>query len=363
MKKWIARVAPITTVVALVLMVSAPMALATENPEWRAGNPSCADLGLKSLHKFDDSPTDGEHSEDGFTVIVDSPSVDWTSDVPLDAVIMKGGDNANIYHYDEATSGNDLVTPTNPNNNEPYDLSHVEGCYDETEADDVTVDVSLGTCVDDTEGSHTPVTVTISGDGGATVTILDENDAVVQTFTASGSVDLDPGDYTYTVVADEGSEPTEGSDDGGELEVGDCSIEVLPSGSVNVEQGACDPTNGTDVDVSVAPDNAATLTITDADDNVVGTFTSNGSTSLDPGHYTWAAVAAEGFTLNGATSGSLNVKSCDEGEDDKETKVLGVRLSKTGDPITQMFLVALGMLMLGALAVRISNRSSVAARD
>ena len=44
---------------------------------------------------------------------------------------MKGGSVANVYSYDPETLGDSgLVTATNPNNNQPFGLSHFEFCYD-----------------------------------------------------------------------------------------------------------------------------------------------------------------------------------------------------------------------------------------
>ncbi|WP_170233691.1 hypothetical protein [Ornithinimicrobium humiphilum] len=67
------------------------------------------------------------------TFTSDGTWVDWTSTVGIDAVIVKGGPNANVYRYDppaESFGDTGLVTPTNPNNYKPYGLSHVDFCYD-----------------------------------------------------------------------------------------------------------------------------------------------------------------------------------------------------------------------------------------
>jgi hypothetical protein len=94
------------------------------------GNPDCGDLGLISLTKFE--PVDSG-TQDGVTITVDvdEPFFDWTSQIGIDAVIVKGGNNANVYHYDEATSDGGLHAPINPKNNQPFGLSHIEFCYDE----------------------------------------------------------------------------------------------------------------------------------------------------------------------------------------------------------------------------------------
>lgn len=56
--------------------------------------------------------------------------IDWTSNLPVQEVIVKGGPNANVYNYGTGeTSDTDLVTPTNTNNNNLFGLSHITFCY------------------------------------------------------------------------------------------------------------------------------------------------------------------------------------------------------------------------------------------
>ncbi|MCI0398418.1 MAG: hypothetical protein L0332_06115 [Chloroflexi bacterium] len=59
--------------------------------------------------------------------------MDWSSTFGIDAVIVKGGSNANLYIYDppaESFGDSGLHSPINPNNGDPFGLSHVEFCYD-----------------------------------------------------------------------------------------------------------------------------------------------------------------------------------------------------------------------------------------
>lgn len=61
--------------------------------------------------------------------------MDWSSVFGIEKVIVKGGPNANVYSYSPAsTADTDLTTPTNPSNNKPYGLSHVEFCYADQQA-------------------------------------------------------------------------------------------------------------------------------------------------------------------------------------------------------------------------------------
>ena len=106
-----------------------------------AGNPSCADVAIAgetwTEHKLDFDPSAGPYSPGGFKVTITKAadgSLGWTSEKDVAAVIMKGGNNANVYAYpgasDLADSG--LRTPVNPNGNgdevKYYGISHVTFC-------------------------------------------------------------------------------------------------------------------------------------------------------------------------------------------------------------------------------------------
>lgn len=114
---------------------------AAVTPAVITGNPSCTGLGYTYGLK-PNAGTAQENTPNGtfyFNNGVDSVTVDangsgldsWTSTIGVDAVIIKGGPNANVYTYNpESLGDSNLVTPTNPNNNQPFGLSHVEFCYD-----------------------------------------------------------------------------------------------------------------------------------------------------------------------------------------------------------------------------------------
>ena len=100
------------------------------------GNPTCADLGLGSFYdKKIDPPIPGTYSLDGhFNVTWSSNGsnkvVNWSSQLPVDVVIVKGGSAANVYHYDpEATSDTGLYAPDNASGG-PAGLSHIDFCFD-----------------------------------------------------------------------------------------------------------------------------------------------------------------------------------------------------------------------------------------
>src|SRR5207249_7314626 len=93
------RVFPIAGVASLLIvaLVQAPSQAASVTPTVVAGNPTCEDLGLTQMAKFD-PPVSGTIAS--VTITVTDDSVDWTSTVPVAAVIVKGGPEANVYYYD-----------------------------------------------------------------------------------------------------------------------------------------------------------------------------------------------------------------------------------------------------------------------
>jgi hypothetical protein len=133
------RGARIVLLVVLALSVVAlagvimPSAGATHvSPQQVSGNPSCSDLGnfeeLKVEPVASGSHTDGTLS---VTVTVSGSSFDWSSNLGVDAVIVKGGPNANVYSYSpEETADSNLTAPINDSNGQPYGLSHISFCYD-----------------------------------------------------------------------------------------------------------------------------------------------------------------------------------------------------------------------------------------
>lgn len=108
------------------------------DPVFMPGNPSCSDLGYDFGFKPQpEPPPSGTYTfpaPDGvntFSLTSDGTYFDWSSTLSLDAVIVKGGPNANVYYYDpEASSDTGLHAPINPNNSQPYAISHIEVCYD-----------------------------------------------------------------------------------------------------------------------------------------------------------------------------------------------------------------------------------------
>jgi hypothetical protein len=98
------------------------------------GNPTCPDV-LPGTTEFKiDAPPLGSTTHtivDGVTVTIetDGTFLAFESSIGMDGVIMKGGNNANLYVYDPPeTDDAGLVSPDNPSGG-PAALSHVSFCY------------------------------------------------------------------------------------------------------------------------------------------------------------------------------------------------------------------------------------------
>lgn len=96
------------------------------------GNPSCSSLGGGNELKVE--PVEAGTYSDGTLSVtlsnVDEKMFDWSSNIGVDAVFVKGGPTGNLYSYDpESTGDTGLVAPDNGNGGR-YGLSHVSFCYD-----------------------------------------------------------------------------------------------------------------------------------------------------------------------------------------------------------------------------------------
>jgi hypothetical protein len=126
-------------IVALSLTGFAPQAKASSiTPVFVPDNPSATSLGYDFGFKID-PPNSGTYTfPDGInlvTITLNGKCFDWTSTLGIDAVIVKGGPNANLYVYNPpALSYGDvgLSAPINPNNGKPYGISHIEFAWNET---------------------------------------------------------------------------------------------------------------------------------------------------------------------------------------------------------------------------------------
>ncbi|MBN1946695.1 MAG: hypothetical protein JW797_13555 [Bradymonadales bacterium] len=106
-------------------------------PIYVQGNPTCQQLDLTAYSfKVDGGPFNGIFtSPDGYLEVeLTSPDgifFQWSSNVGVDAVIAKGGPEAFVYVYDpEGLGDGNLSPPINPSTGIPYEISHIDFCFD-----------------------------------------------------------------------------------------------------------------------------------------------------------------------------------------------------------------------------------------
>jgi hypothetical protein len=85
----------------------------------------------------------------------DGQVFDWTSNIGVDVVIVKGGNASNVYTYDpESTGDTGLHAPENRSGNFAG-LSHISFCYDDGEEPTTTTTTSTSTTSTTTASSTT----------------------------------------------------------------------------------------------------------------------------------------------------------------------------------------------------------------
>ena len=106
-----------------------------------AGNPTCGQLGAGWTEFKIEPVDDGTFTQGPLTVTIevsdtdDGPVFDWTSNIGVYAVFVKGGPGGLLYVYDpESTGDTGLHAPVNPANGKFYGLSHLSFCYDVEQA-------------------------------------------------------------------------------------------------------------------------------------------------------------------------------------------------------------------------------------
>ena len=273
-------------------------------PTLLTGNPPCP-TGLTEL-KVNGSTTGV--STDG-TLIVDATfsstpangSLAWTSNIGLDAVIVKGGSNASLYSYSpEATSDSGLTSPLNPNNEKYYGISHVSYCYDI----ETTIEVVKDLVPNDDDGLFN-----LRIDGSTEKADASDGDT-------TGAVTVSPG--THTVSETAGTDTTLG-DYTSSIECVDAEQNVVASGSgtsleVEAEAGdaiVCTITNTRktgelEVVKNLVPDTDPGLFNLQIDGTTEKADASDGDTTgavtVDTGTHTVGEAAGTGTSLDDYTS-------------------------------------------------------------
>jgi hypothetical protein len=137
MRKLLALGTVAITAVTVALVVAATAFGTHVTPTFTAGNPTCSDLSPGTTELKVEPVADGTFSDGTLTVTIDVRNTadgqvfDWTSNIGVDSVFVKGGPGGNLYVYDpESTGDTGLHAPVNPNNDKFFGLSHVSFCYD-----------------------------------------------------------------------------------------------------------------------------------------------------------------------------------------------------------------------------------------
>ncbi|MBW2525713.1 MAG: hypothetical protein JRI23_16135 [Deltaproteobacteria bacterium] len=181
------------------------------SPDRVEGNPTCASLGLGDFQvELNSNGTADLGYGNSITVSnSDGKYFDWSSTIGIDAVIVKGGDAANVYAYDpEAMADTGLHSPLK--NGGVPDLSHMYFCYDYevdvTKTADTSYDRTYDWAIEKTGGTDSLLLSegqTYNMDYAVTATVTGHTDS---NYAVSGTIRVfnpAPMDATVTGVTDE----------------------------------------------------------------------------------------------------------------------------------------------------------------
>ncbi len=178
-------------------------------PVYYPGNPTCSDLAPEGATWYElkyEPVVDGNDSDGTLDVSIDEYTItagqvfDWSSNIGVDAVFVKGGDNGDSYVYDppsESMGDTALHAPVNPSNGKYYGLSHISFCYD------IVPSVKIDKGGDTLSKVGDPVTYTfaIQNDGDLALSLTSVSDTLLgdltATATAAGCGWLAAGDDCY----------------------------------------------------------------------------------------------------------------------------------------------------------------------
>jgi hypothetical protein len=140
--------AAIAGLIASFILAIAPAFATHVTPQLHQGNPTCGTLNTDYDHEFKVQPVTAGLKDDPnstFQVTLtlhttsNGPTVDWASNLPVDAVFVKGGPGGNLYTYNGATSDTGLHAPGNDQGTAvpgpPWQgLSHISFCFNDVPA-------------------------------------------------------------------------------------------------------------------------------------------------------------------------------------------------------------------------------------
>jgi hypothetical protein len=177
---------------------------------------------------------------------------------------------------------------------------------------EVEVAVAANSCLVDEQGQPVgSIDVTIDPGSRATVDIYGDEAKtdLVATLTGTDTIeDLAPGTYYWEATPDAGYELTGPAE--GQVTIEDCEVAVTVDGVCQVVEQA-----GVGlISVAISVAGGATVDVLDSGDAVVGTLTEDGTVSVTEGQtYSWQATAADGFSITGSNSGTLDIETCTPG--------------------------------------------------
>jgi hypothetical protein len=179
--------------------------------------------------------------------------------------------------------------------------------------------VVTGSCSYATGSSLTPVTYTLDG---ASLTITkDGTSTVYGPFTVSGTINLPPGNYSYSWTPQPDHSGTGGS---GTLVVGACTP---PNATASVSTGTCSWTQAAG---SLTP---VTITLSNASLTINGvTYTTSQTINLPPGSYPYTWTALPGYI--GSGSGTVVVGDCTPGNATADVSTLACTWTQAGGSLT-----------------------------
>ena len=216
------RRAPLLAVFGLLaLLVFAPAVQASHvAPRLVLNNPDCASLGLTTIDKFEPVKTE---TKSGIALVRSGETVSFTSSVAVDAVIVKGGPDANVYEYAFDTFGDSgLMAPDN--GGQPFGLSHVEFC---------------------TDGQDNPRSPAIDVEKVAVASPIPAGDVAQFTFVVTNTGNVELSDYVFSDARCDGGNATQtGGDTDSTFGVGEvrnysCSVDTAETDTADVVNTVC----------------------------------------------------------------------------------------------------------------------------
>ncbi|MGH3033936.1 MAG: DUF7507 domain-containing protein, partial [Gaiellaceae bacterium] len=222
-------------------------------PLFTADNPTCGNLDPGTLELKVEPVADGIFTDGFLTVTIDvrdtgdGPVFDWTSNIGVDSIFVKGGPDGNFYNYQD-TIGEDkgdtsLHAPINHSNNKFFGLSHISFCYDVVPS----IDVVKGGDELSKVGDEVTYKFMITNDGDVPLVLVSATDTLL-------------GDLTATAIANGCGTLAAGAS---------CSFNV----NRTVQAGDPDPLlNTVTVEYSGTLPNGSTATVMDSDSHSVNLF-------------------------------------------------------------------------------------------